>query len=87
MFQLIIQWPRRLGQKNKPTASLLRDKTPPTSLLKMTQKQFDGEAPVMPELWGIQSTPSLPLLSGSLDSGEVAPDMVLSMGQIELFDI
>ena len=33
------------------------------------------------------STPSLPLLPGSLSSGVVAPDRVLSIGQIELFDI
>ena len=32
------------------------------------------------------STPSLPLLPGPLWSEVVAPDRVLSMGQIELFD-
>ena len=37
----------------------------------------------MLELWGMQSTPSLPSLSGLLWSGVVAPDRVLSMGQIE----
>ena len=41
-------------------------------------KQSDGEVPVMLELWGMQSTPSLPLLP------MVAPERVLSMGQIEL---
>ena len=40
----------------------------------------------MLELWGMQSTPSLPLLSGLLCPGAVAPDMVLSIGKIELFD-
>ena len=35
----------------------------------------------------MQSTPLLPFLLGQLWPGEVAPDMVLSMGQIELFDI
>ena len=35
----------------------------------------------MLELWGMQSTPSLP---GPLWPGVVAPDKVLSMGQIEL---
>ena len=35
----------------------------------------------------MQSTPSLPLLSGPLWNGVVAPDKVLSMGQIEWFDI
>ena len=39
----------------------------------------------MLELWGMQSTPSLPSLPGSLWPGVVAPDK--SMGQIELFDI
>ena len=33
------------------------------------------------------STPSLPLFPGPLQPGVVAPDWVLSMGQIELFDI
>ena len=37
-------------------------------------KQFDGEAPVMLELWGISSTPSLPLLPGPLWPRVVAPD-------------
>ena len=41
----------------------------------------------MLELWGIWSTPSLPLLTGPLRPGVVAPDRILSMGQIELFDI
>ena len=46
-------------------------------------KQPDGEASVMLELWGMWSTPSLPLLPGPLWSGVVAPDRVLSIGQIE----
>ena len=33
------------------------------------------------------STPSLPLLPGQPFPGVVEPDKVLSMGQIELFDI
>ena len=37
-------------------------------------KQSDGEVPVMLELWGMQSTPSLPSLSGPLWLGVVAPD-------------
>ena len=43
----------------------------------------DAEAPVMPEHWGMRSTPSLPLLPGPLWPGVVAPDRVLSMSQIE----
>ena len=50
-------------------------------------KQSDGEAPVMLELWEMWGTPSLPLHQGSLWPRVVAPDWVLSMGQIELFDI
>ena len=45
-------------------------------------KLSDGEAPVL-EIWGMSSIPSLPLLSGPLWPGVVAPDRVLSMGQIE----
>ena len=47
-------------------------------------KQFDGEVPVMLELWRMQSTSSLPSLPGLLWSRVAAPDRVLSMGQIEL---
>ena len=43
-------------------------------------KQSDGEVPVKLELWGMQSTHSLPLLPGSLWPGGVAPDRALSMG-------
>ena len=50
-------------------------------------KQSDDEAPVMLELWGIQDTSSLQSPPGPLWRGVVAPDRVLSMGQIELFDI
>ena len=39
------------------------------------------------ELWGMLHIPLLPLLSGPLWPGVVAPDRVLSFGQIELFDI
>ena len=41
----------------------------------------------MLELWGMQSTPSLPLLPGPLWTGVVVPDKVLSVGQIELLFI
>ena len=37
------------------------------------------EVPVMLELWGMWSTPSLPLLSGTLWPGVVAPDRVLPL--------
>ena len=47
-------------------------------------KQSDGEVPVMLELWGVQCTPTLLSLQGLLWTGVIAPDRVLSMGQIEL---
>ena len=50
-------------------------------------KQSDGEAPVMLELWGMQSTPLLPSLPGPSWPRVVVTDRVLSMGQIEVFDI
>ena len=37
----------------------------------------------MLDLWAMQSTASLPSLPGPLWLGEVAPDWVISMGQIE----
>ena len=39
----------------------------------------------MPELWGMWSISSLPLLPGPLWTGEVVPVRVLSMAQIELW--
>ena len=39
------------------------------------------------QFWGMWSTLSLPLLLGPLWPEVVAPDSVLSMGQIELSDI
>ena len=47
-------------------------------------KLSDGEVPVMLELWGMQSTPSLPSLPGPLWPGVVLTDRVLSMDQIQL---
>ena len=44
----------------------------------------DSEVPLMLELRGMQSTPSLPSLLGQLWLGVVAADRDLSMGQIEL---
>ena len=43
-------------------------------------KQSDGEVPVMLELWGMGSTPSLPLLPVPLRPRMVAPNRALSMG-------
>ena len=50
-------------------------------------KQSDGEAPMMLEFWGMQITPLLPSLPGPFWPGVITPDRVLSMCQIEKFDI
>ena len=50
-------------------------------------KQSDSETPVMLELWGVLSSPSLLSFPGQLWPWVVAPDKIISMGQIELFDI
>ena len=51
---------------------------------KYDTKQSDVEVPVLLELWVIGNATSLPSLPGPLWPGVVAPDRVLSMGQIEL---
>ena len=66
------------------TASLQRGKPPTNECPGYDTKQSNCEFPVIVELWGMQSTLSLPLLPGPLWPGVVAPDRVLSMGQIEL---
>ena len=40
----------------------------------------DGKVPVMLELWGMRSTPSLPLLPDPVRPGVVAPDKGLIYG-------
>ncbi len=47
-------------------------------------KQSDREVPVMLGLWGMWTAPSLPSFPGPLWPRIVAPDRVLSTGQIEL---
>ena len=47
-------------------------------------KQSDGQVSVMLELWGTQSTPSLPSLPSPLWPRVLAPVRVFSKGQIEL---
>ena len=47
-------------------------------------KQSDGEVSVMLAFWGIQSTPLLPLLPGSLWPRVVAPERVLYKNQMEV---
>ena len=54
------------------------------SVLDLTLKKSDGEVPVLLELWGMRSTPSLSSIPGLPWSGVVLPERVLSMGLIEL---
>ena len=75
--------PSRLWVLNTPTAFLQKSKTP-NKCLGYDTKQSHGEATVILELWGMQSTPSFPSLSGPFWPGVVAPDRVLSMGKKEL---
>ena len=58
-------------------------RTSQESVLDMTS---NGAATVL-ELWGIYTTPSLPLLPSPLRPGVVARDKVLTIYQIEPFDI
>ena len=55
------------------------------SVLDYDIKQSDSEASAL-MMWGMWSTASLPLLPGPLWPRVITPDMILSMGQIELFD-
>ena len=51
------KFPSRLGQQNTPTVSLQSGKTPHYDCPVYDSKQFDGEVPVMLELWEMRSTP------------------------------
>ena len=76
-------WPSRLMLQITPTASQQRDKTAQTSVLDMTL------------IWGYSNSGalgngeyhSLPSLPGLLWLGVVAPDRVLSIGQIKLSSV
>ena len=59
-------------------------RTPPNKCPGYGTKLSEGEVPVMLELWGMQNTSSMLSLSGPLRPGVVAPDRILSIGQIEL---
>ena len=59
-----------------PSSSANPQKSSVLDMIKLS----DGEVPVMLKLWGIRSTPLLPLLPGQLWPGVVAPDRALSMG-------
>ena len=68
------------GDTRKVTWIKLSDSEAVPNYYRYDTKQSDGEVPVMLELWGMQSTPSLPLLPGPPWSRMVAPDRALSMG-------
>ena len=53
---------------------------PPPECPRYDTTQSGGEVPVMLELWGMWSTPSLALLPGPLRPGMVAPYRALSIG-------
>ena len=59
-------------------------KTHPNECSVYDAKQSDSKFPVMLEIWGMQSFPSLPSFPGPLWPGVVAPDRVVTMGYIEL---
>ena len=80
--------PVDMGSRITPTAFLQRGKTPPPNEYpRYDTKQSAAETLVMLELWGMRDILSLPSLPGPLWLRTVAPDKVLSMGQIELLDI
>ena len=59
---------------------LQRGKTPPPNECPgYGTTEYDGEVPVMLELWGMESIPSLPLLPGPLRPRVVPHDRALSM--------
>ena len=68
----------RLNRGGKPL--------PPNECPAYDTEQSNAEATVMLKLWGMRSTYSLPSLLGPLWPRVVAPDRVLSIGQIEQFD-
>ena len=82
--QTNVTLPNQLGLENTPTAFLPRGESPPTECPGYDTKQSAGEVPVIQDLWGMRSTPSLSSLPCPLRPGVVAPDRVVSMGQIEL---
>ena len=69
-----------MGLYNTPTAPLQWGMSPSNECPIYGTKHSDGEVPVILELWGMQRTPSLPLLTGLLWPTMVAPDRALSMG-------
>ena len=74
-----LHFPVSWGCRIRRQQPLQRGKTTPACPGYDT-KQSDGVVPVMLGPWGMQSTPSLPLLPGPIWHGTVAPDRALSIG-------
>ena len=93
-FQFIRQnWPYSLNDSNAQSAGAVEytecisaegENPPHHNGPGFDTKQCDGEAPVMLGLWKIRSNSSLPLFHVPLWPRVVAPDSILSMGQIEV---
>ena len=64
--------------------SLCRGVRRPKECPEYNTKQYDDEASVMWEFWGMRSTILLPLLPGQLWPEVLAHDRILPMIQIEL---
>ena len=73
--------------KKKQSLQMRNPPPPLNECPRYDSKKSDGEALLMLKLGGMWSTLLLPSLPGPLWLGVVAPDRVLSMSQIELFDI
>ena len=76
--------PSPVGLYNAPTDSHHWVRFPTNERPVYDTKQSDGEVLAMLELWGMQSAPSLTSFPGPLWLRMVAPDRVLSIGQIEV---
>ena len=84
-FISISKWPSRLGAVEYTNCiSAGWGQTHPNECPEYDTTQSDGVVPLILELWGIRSTPSLPSLTDPLWPWAVAPDRILSMNQIEL---
>ena len=77
-------WPSRLGLQNTPATYLQRCKTLPMSVLDITPNNLIVRLPYCRSFGECRVPNSLPSLPGPLWLGVVAPDRILSMGQIEL---
>ena len=85
LWILVFSWGQLARIVEYTDAPLQGSKTPPNKCPGYDTKQSDGEASIMLELLGMQSTPFIAI---ALWPGMVAPnDRVQSMGQTELFDI